>query len=126
MIAGGPEEPGDRLAHVGHGDQDAPQEDRADHERADHGREHGLRRLLPRVVRLLRQRRRRVEPVDHVQAHEHRHEEEAERERRRELEDVARSCPESKMTPMPWLSCAIARKIANTTIPRISKKRRCC
>ena len=27
----------------------------------------------------------------------------------------------STITPKPWLLCAIARMIANTTIPRISK-----
>jgi hypothetical protein len=27
---------------------------------------------------------------------------------------------ESKMTPTPWLLCTIARKMANTTMPRIS------
>jgi hypothetical protein len=47
-------------------------------------------------------------------------EEERAAERRGELEDVARLVG-SKITPTPWLLCAIARMMANTTIPRISK-----
>ncbi len=88
-IDGRREEACDGLPHVRNRDQDPPQEDRTDHEGAGDGREHGLGCRTPRVARLLRECARRVEPVDHVQAHEHRDEEERERDRRRELGEVA-------------------------------------
>ena len=76
-----PERALDRRAHVRHRHQRRPEEDGADDESADDRGEDGLGRLASRVPRLLRERRRGVEAVDHVEAHEHRHEERADRER---------------------------------------------
>jgi len=76
-----PERALDGGAHVRHGHQRRPEKDDADQEGANDRGEDGLGRLAPRVLRLLGERRRGVEAVNHVEAHEHRHKERADRER---------------------------------------------